>query len=464
MKQKKIPIIISSKKIITALLPGVFLLIFFGSCQKVTESNTTPVVQTAVTEDDLKGSSKPNVVIILGDDIGYEIPTINGGQSYSTPNIDKMATGGVRFRQCYGAPNCSPSRFMLLTGKYNFRNYTTWGVMDLSQKTIGNMFKDGGYATCYAGKWQLDGGDNSIHTFGFDKYSVWLDYEIQPEEAYGPRYKSPVVLQDGAYLPSSQTQDKYSVDIYTKYITNFIDSNKAKPFLVYYSIPLAHKIFSPTPNDPEWATWDFTWGDSKFFPEMIAYMDSQVGILTNKINSLGLKRKTIFIFLGDNGSPKGITSQYNGITVPGEKGQSTTYGTHVPFMVSWPGHTTAGKVTDQLVDFTDFMPTLANLTGLPVPTTYGTLDGKDFSKVITTSATTTTKDYVFLHWDPAIGNASRQLVRYAGNSTYKLYDGSGYFYNVVKDIEETYPIPADSLTSAELQTKTYFQEVLNSLH
>src|SRR4029077_21044933 len=92
----------------------------------------------------LNSFSKPNIIVILADDIGYEIPTYTGGQSYSTPNLDFMAANGTRFTQAHSAPLCSPSRFMLLTGKYNFRNYTTWGKMDISQRTFANIAKSNG--------------------------------------------------------------------------------------------------------------------------------------------------------------------------------------------------------------------------------------------------------------------------------------------------------------------------------
>src|SRR5205809_5750413 len=91
-------------------------------------------------------SSKPNIIIILGDDVGYEVPAYTGGQSYSTPNIDYMAAHGLQFTHCNGAPMCSPSRFMLLTGKYNFRNYfdNSWGDLGLDQRTIANMMRNAG--------------------------------------------------------------------------------------------------------------------------------------------------------------------------------------------------------------------------------------------------------------------------------------------------------------------------------
>src|SRR6188768_2578285 len=83
-------------------------------------------------------TQKPNIILILADDVGYKSLTCNGGNLYSTPNIDKLAQKGMRFTQCHASPVCSPSRFLLLTGKYNFRNYTGWGKMDIDQKTIGN--------------------------------------------------------------------------------------------------------------------------------------------------------------------------------------------------------------------------------------------------------------------------------------------------------------------------------------
>src|SRR6185436_19720058 len=97
-------------------------------------------------------SSKPNIILILEDDIGYEIPKYTGGQSYSTSVIDSLARSGMQFTHCFASGMCSPARVMLLTGKYGFRNYHDWGILDTTQKTIANMLHDHGYATCVAGK------------------------------------------------------------------------------------------------------------------------------------------------------------------------------------------------------------------------------------------------------------------------------------------------------------------------
>jgi arylsulfatase A len=433
---------------------------FFAACKKVENTEPSNSIVTTESKNNLV-AAKPNIVLIVGDDIGYEIPTCSGGLSYSTPNIDLLAKNGMRFTQCYGSADCSPARFMLLTGKYNFRNYTEWGVMDKSQRTIGNMLKNAGYSTCYVGKWQLDGGDASIRTFGFDKYNVWLPYKKVPEEADGSRYKNALLYQGGAFQPRSP---QYSVDIFTNYALNFINANKDKPFFLYYSIPLCHKKFTPTPDDPEYATWDFSNSSKRFFPSMVKYMDKQLKVLNDKIQSLGLQNNTVFIFVGDNGSPKGITSQFTGgITIEGEKGQTTKRGTHVPLIISWPGHIAASTVKGQLVDFTDFMPTLANIAGIPVPQNFGILDGKTFYPVLTGSASSS-RNYVFNHFQPSIADkGTGRIIRYVQNATYKLYENGG-FYNMVKDVEEQSPIPTDKLTAQEVQIKNLFTQVLSQMH
>jgi Sulfatase len=114
-----------------------------NSCQKTDLSKKQAA--HAYEPDNALATTAPNVVLILADDFGYEIPTVNGGESYNTPNIDQLARDGISFTQCYASSNCSPSRFMLLSGKYNFRNYTEWGVMNRNTRTLGNMFSNAGY-------------------------------------------------------------------------------------------------------------------------------------------------------------------------------------------------------------------------------------------------------------------------------------------------------------------------------
>lgn len=440
--------------------PVVILVAVLNSCQKI--ENVNKIGQLSTTENDLaRADLPPNVVLVLGDDIGYEIPTIDGGQSYSTPNIDLLAQQGVRFTQCYASANCSPARVMLLTGKYNFRNYTAWGKLNISNRTMGNMFKDAGYATCYVGKWQLDGGDNSIRTFGFDNYEVWLPYYLKPEDAGGTRYKSAPLYSNGAFLPSSQTQNLYSVDLFTSYAVDFMRTNKKKPFFLYYATPLCHKQFSPTPDDPEYATWDYTRSKARFFPNMVKYMDKDLGRLRDSIRSLGLENNTIFIYLGDNGTPAEITSKFNGTNITGDKGKTTTYGTHVPLMIAWPGHITPGIVTNQLVALPDLIPTLSEITGVSF-SQLGITDGMSFNAVLN-GASSSQRDYIFNHFQPLISKSNKIPIRYVQDSVYKLYDDDR-FYNIVTDVLEKDPLSDDSLTQDELARKQYFQQVLSVMH
>lgn len=408
---------------------------------------------------------KPNIILIIGDDVGYEIPTCNGGLSYSTPNIDRLANEGMRFTQCHSSPLCSPSRFMLLTGKYNFRNYTTWGQMDLNQRTIGNMLQNAGYATCYAGKWQLDGGDKSISTFGFDKYSVWLPYFkcLGSEEGY--RYKSASIYESGNYLPDSLTINRYSEDHFTDYVLNFIKSNKSNPFFVYYAMILCHRDFSPTPESPDYNNWDATPGNSdrKYFPSMVEYMDKKVGLITDQINSLGIANNTVIIYVGDNGTPKQITSIFGNDSIKGGKGQTIEYGVHVPLVCKWPLVIQAGKVNNDLIDFTDFLPTFADIAGINKPSNYGVLDGNSFYNALTGNNTNARK-WVFCHFDSQDACSDSSVVkRFSQDTAYKLYE-TGEFFHYSKDIKETAPLSKGQLTDEEKQAKQKLQDVLDVMH
>ena len=150
--------------------------------------------------------ARPNVVLILVDDLGYEALGTYGGVSYETPELDRLAASGVRFTHAYATPLCAPSRLQLMTGRYTHRNYTEWGVLPKGEITFGNVLRDAGYATYVAGKWQLWG-----HTLiwdpegpccpqqgqtptdaGFNEYLLWY------LGTKGGRYADPVLTGTGA--------------------------------------------------------------------------------------------------------------------------------------------------------------------------------------------------------------------------------------------------------------------------
>ncbi len=447
-------ILMKYKSKIIYISVSLFLVVLLSNCKKVVkETGSNPPQATG-----------PNIIFIVADDVGYEIPTCNGGNSYSTPNIDRLAQDGMRFTQCRAAPLCSPSRFMVLTGKYNFRNYTTWGHMDQSQKTIGNMLKDAGYATCYTGKWQLDGGDKSVRSFGFNHYSIWLPFKVCPEEGEGSRYKSAKIYQDGGYLPQSFTNNKYSEDVIFDYLLNFIDNNKSKPFFAYYSMLLCHKAYSPTPEDPEYATWntDPYNTDTAYFPSMVKYMDNKIGLLIDKLKTLGIENNTIIFYTGDNGTQKEITSLFNNKYITGAKGTTVEYGIHVPLLCKWPGKIAAGTVNNNLIDFTDFMPTLADVANIPLPANYGSLDGNSFFAQLK-GLQGTPRNSMFTYFDKKVCVGIDSIRRYSQDSTYKLYQ-TGQFYNFINDLYEINPLADSTLTQTQKTIKQDLQNVLNTLH
>ena len=472
------------RKFLIPFAAALMVLFLFGlncGCKKV------PAVIPQIPQDtdttkpvviDTPHPVKLNVIFVLADDIGYEIPTYTGGQSYQTPNLDFMAANGTQFTQCYGSPLCSPSRFMLLTGKYNYRNYTVWGTMDQSQRTFANIFKLAGYNTCASGKWQFDGGDTSIRTFGFDKYMVNNPYNItgSNEDHTDRFYKNPQIYTMGAYLPDSATKDKYGQDMFRDYVFNFIDSNaNKKPFFIYWALDLCHTPFSPTPDDPEFATWDpeksQQAADTTYFPSMVKYMDKCIGQLIEKIRADSIENNTIIVFTGDNGTTNAIHSEFNGMMLPGGKATTLNLGTHLPLLAYCPGIVPAGRKDSTLISFVDFMATFADIANISVPASYGATDGATFAPQLKGQPATVVRGWVFNHYpggDDAIGNPDH-LRRWMQNTLYKQYDTtenskSGKFYNLVTDPFEEHPLTKEELTPQEKETSVSFFKIMQTLH
>src|SRR5436190_18934466 len=241
-------------------------------------------------------SPKPNVVLILIDDFGYECVTANGGESYKTPVMDRLAATGVRFQQCHVQPLCTPTRVQLMTGLSNRRNYTHFGHLDPSQKTFANLLKQAGYATCITGKWQLSNGFEGPAHFGFDEYALW-----QLTRRPG-RYKNPGLEINGQQ--HDYRQNEYGPDIVSDYALDFIQRKKDEPFFLYYPMMLTHAPYDATPDTPNYLEP----GPSKnkgplgHFPDMVAYTDKLIGTVVAKLEELHLRDQTLLLILGDNGT------------------------------------------------------------------------------------------------------------------------------------------------------------------
>lgn len=302
---------------------------------------------------------KPNIVLILADDLGYESLGCAGGESYATPNVDRLAAQGLRFENAFCTPLCTPTRVMLMTGRYGFRTGQTWGVLPPTETTFAHVLQKAGYATAVAGKWQLahfqeDPGHAT--RAGFDAHCLWT---WSWNGRRPSRYWNPSIWQDGKLLAGAEK--KYGPDIYCDYLVDFIRKNKDRPFFVYYPMALVHAPVEPTPDHPDRKPGPERYADT------VAYMDKLVGRVVSALDELGLRESTLILFSGDNGTASGVTSRFRGRPFPGGKGTVTDAGSHVPLVANWPGVVPAGRVTGALADLSDVFPTLAELAGAKAP-------------------------------------------------------------------------------------------------
>ncbi len=398
----------------------------------------------------------------MADDMGYECLSCFGSTSYSTPNIDKLASQGARFSTCVSQPLCTPSRVKIMTGQYNYRNYEYFGYLNPNQYTLGNLMKDAGYETCVAGKWQLNGlyfkdktpdwnDKNRPNHFGFDEYCLW---QLTHKGGEGERYANPLIDSNGKLL--KRDLDAYGPDIFVNYILDFIERKRDKPFFVYYPMVLVHNPFVPTPDSKDWVESNQRYrNDTAYFKDMVAYTDKIVGQIQEKLTELKIEKNTLVIFTGDNGTNRAITSHTKERVVEGGKGKTVDAGTHVPLIASWPNKIKTGIVYNNLIEFSDFFPTLAELTGKEVPS-----DGKSFFKVLT-GEHQTPRETAFVYYDPQWGkNVNRYKGVFVRTLKYKLYQ-NGKFYNLVNDILEKHPLVTDSLTEREMKIRASLKNELN---
>ena len=197
-----------------------------------------------------RAAGKPNVLLIMVDDMGAECLSCYGGREYATPNLDALAASGAKFTHCYSTPLCTPSRVQIMTGKYNFRNYVQFGYLPPKETNFAHLFRAAGYRTCVAGKWQLSGerGEprekSNPADWGFDEYCLW---QLDDRQS---RYWDPLLEQDGKILRPGK--DAYGPDLISDYLIDFVGRNKDRPFFAYYPMILTHGPFEPTPasSDP----------------------------------------------------------------------------------------------------------------------------------------------------------------------------------------------------------------------
>lgn len=333
----------------------------------------------------------PNLLFFLADDLSAKHVGCYGNQTYKTPHIDALARGGMQFETCWATPICSPTRAEILTGRYDVRTGWTWLVeatytctkmperlmLEKHHQTYPQMLQKAGYRTLVTGKWMLQGTNQhpmeQMAAMGFDEHCIWPIHScyLPAEVGYdGPetkfsRYWSPVLLNNGKLIEG--TDKEYGPDIIAERTIDFMRRHRDEPFCIHYCEMLPHLPAPPTPdiNKPGQTRPGSLKGN-------IEYADVILGRLVAALEELGLRDNTIIFFTGDNGTPK-----------YGKGSLSQELGVRVPLVVNCPGKVPADKVTRELVDFSDMMPTLLELAGASeqLPADY-THDGQSFAPLL----------------------------------------------------------------------------------
>jgi arylsulfatase A-like enzyme len=329
--------------------------------------------------------AKPNVIVIFSDDHGWADLGANGSrQDVRTPNLDALASGGVRFTRGYvTAPQCVPSRAGLLTGRYQQRfgvDHNLVGPLPLDAKTIAHRMAEAGYKTGMVGKWHLDvkmeqggapkakanakkrGGLQPLrlathlpHRFGFqemfcgerNRYSATHELTGRPVDS------EMQVIEDA----------RYRVDVQTDAALSFIDRHAAEPFFLYLAYYAPH-VPSEAP-EKYLARFADVSDPRRVALAMISSIDDGVGQIRQRLEQHGVDRNTLIFFMGDNGAPLKSVAWNGSLNDPlvGEKGMVTDGGLRVPFLASWPNGLPAGAVYEHAVSSLDILPTALAASG-----------------------------------------------------------------------------------------------------
>ena len=378
---------------------------------------------------------RPNIVLIMADDLGYECIGAYGGRSYKTPHIDELAATGTRFTNCFSTPKCSPSRVTILTGRYTIRSTMKWGYIPPDERTFGHQLSDAGYATALAGKWQLGlmkKQPDRVQQAGFQQSMVWAWHE-------GPRYWQPMAYHSDRLADT--ISERYGPDVYCDFLINFMRKKRDTPFLAYFPLTLPHFPKRDEPKGPN--------GKWESFKEMVENMDDLVGRIVQALDDSGQRENTLILFTADNGTPTNVTSMLGDRKIKGGKAKLTDDGTRVPLIANWPGVTPVGS-NDDLIDFTDFLPTLCELSNAKLPADR-VIDGHSFAPQLR-ARPNRVRNWVFTEW------AGKRWIR---DKDWKLY-ASGKLYDMRQDNSETKTAAGVEADAARARLAPVLAQLLDS--
>lgn len=365
-------------------------------------------------------ATPPNVLFIMADDQGSVDVSCYGAKDLLTPHTDALAAGGLRFTQFYSAaPVCSPSRAGALTGRWPVRagvpgNCASQkggkGALPAEEVTMAEMFKAAGYATAHIGKWHIGYTPETIpqaqgfdHSFGhmggcIDNYShffYWTGPNIHDLWRNGVE-----VFHDGDFFP----------DLMAREAIAFIEQNRAKPFFMYYALNTPHY---PYQGDAKWLERfkDLPY-PRNLFAAFIAAQDERLGKVIDRLETLGLRENTIIVFQSDNGHSTEERAHFGGGSAGPYRGAKFSLlegGIRLPAIISWPASLPKGESRDQLAHACDWLPTLAELTGVKPPQTH--LDGRSLAAVLRDAGAPSPHEGRALHWQVGEGPNADWAVR-----------------------------------------------------
>lgn len=356
--------------------------------------------------------TRPNIVFVYCDDLGYGDLGCYGHPTIRTPNIDSLARDGVRFTQFYSAsPVCSPSRAALMTGRYPIRSGVTrvlfpqsQGGLPDSERTVAQVLKTAGYRTAAVGKWHLGHLPQYLPTRrGFDSY-FGIPYSNDMTPVPGPgapgaaRYPALPLIRDEKIIENEPDQTRLT-ERYTDEAIKFIRASRGNPFFLYYP--------QTFPHVPLYAGAKFKGKSTRgLYGDVVEEIDWSVGEILKTLKTTGLEKNTLVIFSSDNG-PWLIKQDLGGSAGLLREGKGTTWdgGQRIPFLARWPGQIPAGRVSQARASTMDMLPTLAEVAGASAPTDR-VLDGVSITAAL--RGTDESGDRPFFYWDVDQLRAVRQ--------------------------------------------------------
>jgi arylsulfatase A len=401
-------------------------------------------------------SRPPNIIYFLVDDLGWTELNCYSNHFNSTPNLDRLASQGIRFTQAYAAaPVCSPDRAALMTGQYPARLHITDYLHPTDEKflspdyvTINEQLKKAGYFTGLVGKWHLNGdygrqrGTPKQH--GFDEVICSEQRDIAAGSYWHP-YK--FMTNVPARLPHEYLTDRLNLEA-----IDFIDRHKDGPFFLYLAHYSPHTRLNAKPEKLAKYKNKPGAGKNKNNPElagMLESLDDGMGQIMAELDKLGLTDNTVVIFMSDNGGERTVTDNY-----PLRAGKSFLYegGLRVPAIVKWPGHIKPGLISDVPVITQDFYPTMMDIAAVK-PDTSQVIDGVSLMPLFK-GKKHLGRDALFWHYPMDkphfLGGVSASAIRSGDWKLVEFLDaGKVELYDLAHDLSESHDLSSDQPKRAE---------------